>query len=286
MNLFVAIGMDQDAVLCTVCAAHRFVDDVVVVPPRHVGNRLGADRADASLFFPEIHQSTSSAQGLFHLYAEAFFKIDFPCRIVGVTVSFDLRVPGYWGCGGQAQPVLGGFPLLVFCLSKEAPVLISALSEVPVLYPVLILLWVSPPCPSPQGCKDGRIDMDKGLLGRGVSVKVCPSPYFGVECCNQPVCCGLFVLLDDLSDVCEERFDVLFRRACEKLPVVLTYILSEKVESILNVRYLGFLFREFQSSFTKKIYDKGFDFRFQYLFRDACDDEVEDVSEVLICYAL
>jgi hypothetical protein len=59
-----------------------------------------------------------------------------------------------------------------------------------------------------------------------------------------------------------------------EFPVVLTAMLSEKVESLLNVRYLGFLFREFQASFAQKIGDEGFDFRFQYLFGDACNNEV------------
>src|SRR5215510_4188264 len=51
-------------------------------------------------------------------------------------------------------------------------------------------------------------------------------------------------------------------------------MLSEKVESILNVRYLGFLFRELQASFTKKTGDEGFNCRFQYLSGDACNNEV------------
>ena len=85
MNLSVAIGMDQDAVLCTVCAPQRFIHDVVVMPSCYVRNGLVTDRADASLFFPEVHQPTPSVQGLFHLHAEAFFKIDFPCRVVGVA---------------------------------------------------------------------------------------------------------------------------------------------------------------------------------------------------------
>ena len=37
MNLSVAIGMDQDAVLCGVCAAYRFVHDVVIMlMPGHI----------------------------------------------------------------------------------------------------------------------------------------------------------------------------------------------------------------------------------------------------------
>ncbi len=213
MNLSVAIGMDQDAVLYGICAAQRFVHDVVIMPPRDLRDGLGADGADASLFFPEVQEPTFSVQGLFHLYAEAFFKVDFPGRIVGVTVPFDLGVLFVDGrCGGQAQPVLDGFSIFVFCRTEEAPVLVPHPPKVAVFYPSLALLWVSPPCPSPQSFEDGHVNMDKGFLGRGVSVKVRPSPYFRVECRYQPVCRSLFVFLDDVSDVRKEHFDVLLRR--------------------------------------------------------------------------
>src|SRR5439155_14257168 len=142
----------------------------------------------------------------------------------------------------------------IFCRAEEAPVLVSDSPKVAVFYPSLALLGVSPPCPSPQGFEDGRINMDRGFLGGGVSVKVCPASYCGVECCNHPVCRCLFVILHDLSDVRQERFDVLLRWACKELPTVCTDMLSEKVKAFLNVRYAGFLFREFQSSLSKEFY--------------------------------
>src|SRR5919197_1501927 len=120
MNLSVAVWMDQDAVLCVVCPTECFIHNMVVVPSRYLGNRMATDWADASLFLPEIHQSSSSLQGLFHLYAQAFFKIEFPCRIVGVAIPFDLGVLSDGCCGSQAQPVLGGFTTLLFCRAEEA----------------------------------------------------------------------------------------------------------------------------------------------------------------------
>src|SRR6266540_1344966 len=71
MNLSVAIGMNQDAVLCAVCTSMRFINDVVVMPTCYMRNGLVADWADASLFLPEVHQPTFSLQGFCHLYAEA-----------------------------------------------------------------------------------------------------------------------------------------------------------------------------------------------------------------------
>ena len=93
-----------------------------------------------------------------------------------------------------------------------------------------------------------------------------PSANFGVELRYQPVCWSLFVVLNELSDVRKKRFHVFLRRASQKLSVVLTYILSEKVESVLNVRYGGFLFREFQTTFLEECYHQGFDFGCQDLF--------------------
>src|SRR6266705_6060525 len=103
MNLSVAVGMDQDAVLRTVYATQRFVYDVVVMPASYLRDRLVTDWAATALFFPEVRQPTFSVQGLFHLHAAAFFKVDFPCRVAGVTIPLNLCVPGYWYCGGQAE---------------------------------------------------------------------------------------------------------------------------------------------------------------------------------------
>src|SRR5919197_2865916 len=279
MNLSVAVWMDQDAVLCVVCPTECFIHNMVVVPSRYLGNRMATDWADASLFLPEIHQSSSSLQGLFHLYAQAFFKIEFPCRIVGVAIPFDLGVFSDGCCGSQAQPVLDGFTTLLFCRAEEARVLVSESAKIPVLHPLLALLWMSTFCPSPQHFEDGSIYTDKGLLGICVSVIVRPSPYFGVECRYQPVCCSLFVILNDFSDARKERLHVLLRRFNKELPVILTYMLPEKVKSLLDVRYPGFLFREFQSSWLQICDHEGFDFVFQDLFRVSCYDESSSAGE-------
>ena len=77
MHVSVAIGMDQNTVASSVCAPHRFVDDVVVMPACHVRDWLGTDGADTALLLPEVGQGPFSTQGTFPLYAEAFFKVDF-----------------------------------------------------------------------------------------------------------------------------------------------------------------------------------------------------------------
>ena len=286
MNLSVAVGMNQDTVFCSICAAHRSINDVVVVPACQTCDRLGADRAGTALLFPKVGQGTFSLQGFFHLYAKAFFQIDFPCRVVGGACSFDFLIAGYWCCGGVAKPVADRVAVPVFCRPEKVPVSLSRPSEVPVSHPPFAFLRVSPSCPSPQGFEDGRIDMNKGFFRRSVSVEVRPSSYFGVELCYHPGCCSLFVVLDDLSDACKKRVHVFLRGACKEVPLVLTDILSEKVKSVLNVRYSGLLFREFQSSSVEKCCDEWFDFRCQHLFRDTCDDEVIRITYQVYLFVL
>jgi len=119
-----------------------------------------------------------------------------------------------------------------------------------------------------------ELSVNKGFLRRSMSVEVRPSSYFGVALCYQPGCCSLFVVLDDLSDAWKKRLHVFLRGAWKEVPLVLTDILSEKVKSVLKVRYAGLLFRKFQSSFLEKVRDEWCDCIFQHLFRDARDDEV------------
>src|SRR5262249_25306399 len=94
------------------------------------------------------------------------------------------------------------------------------------------------------------------------------------------------IVLNDLSDVRKKRFHVFLRRGNEKFPVVLTYMLSEKVESFLYVRYPRLLFREFQASLLEKIRDEGLDFFFQDLLRDTRDDEVVRVAHQVDLFVL
>jgi len=96
-------------------------------------------------------------------------------------------------------------------------------------------------------------------------VIVRPSLYFGVEQGYQSVGRCLLLSFDRFSDILQERFHVLFRRASKQEPVILPDILSEKVETVRDVRYRGFLLREFQSSFLEESSDEGFDFFFEQL---------------------
>ena len=83
--------------------------------------------------------------------------------------------------------------------------------------------------------------MVKGFAGRAISVIVRPSLYLWVEQSYQSVGCCLLVSFNRFSDIRQECFHVLFRRASMQEPVILPDIVSEKVETVRDVRYLGFL---------------------------------------------
>src|SRR5215831_11532910 len=102
--------------------------------------------------------------------------------------------------------------------------------------------------------------MAKGFTGRAVSVIICPSLYFGIQQRYQTVGRCLLMSFNRFSDILQERLHVLFRRASEQEPVILPDILSKKVETVRDVRDLGFLLREFQASFLEESSHEGFDF--------------------------
>ena len=84
----------------------------------------------------------------------------------------------------------------------------------------------------------------------------------------------MFILRDDLSDAGKKRVHVLLSGACKAVPLVLTYMLSETVTSVLHVRSSGLLFRKFQSSCVEKGRDEWCDGIFQHLLREAREEEV------------
>ena len=54
MDLPMAGGVEEDAVVRAVATAMRAPDDVVVMPPCQPGDLVGAHRADAVLLRPEV----------------------------------------------------------------------------------------------------------------------------------------------------------------------------------------------------------------------------------------
>ncbi len=69
MDLRVAVGMQKDSVLCRIAAPMGPPDDVMVMPSRHAGDFLVADRAETGLLLPQIQQLPSALEVVCHLHA-------------------------------------------------------------------------------------------------------------------------------------------------------------------------------------------------------------------------
>src|SRR5271166_5071546 len=90
VDLLMAVRMHQHAVLDRILAPMGSPHDMVVVPPRHRGDLLVANRTDTALLLPEQPQSPSARQGPGHLHAETFLEVRFPGGVVGIRFPFDL----------------------------------------------------------------------------------------------------------------------------------------------------------------------------------------------------
>ncbi len=130
---------------------------MVVMPSCECGDLLLTDRTETVLLFPEGNQLPFPLEIVYHLHAEAFFKVLFPSGIVGVCFSLDFHMPfdrdvcrveetifydAFFGCDDSVEdPVLpiGGF-------------------EVALLHPLFGFVGVSPFRPSPQGLEDCMAD--------------------------------------------------------------------------------------------------------------------------------
>ena len=132
-------------------------------------------------------------------------------------------------------------------------------TEVLVLNPMGTLVWMSSSCPSPQDFEDEVIYGAEDCLADHVPMILNPTPYDGIEQPYQVLGFGLQVGLHDVSDFPHEHLDALEGRLDEQFAVVLAYVLSEKIEPILDVRDDGFLRREFQTTLPEESLYQRFD---------------------------
>jgi hypothetical protein len=89
----VAVGVQEDTVLCCVPASRCPPDYMMVMPSCKSGNLLAANRTETVLVFPQVQQLPSAFEGLCHFHAKALFKVHFPLRVIRVGCPFDLDMP-------------------------------------------------------------------------------------------------------------------------------------------------------------------------------------------------
>ena len=100
MDLPVAVGVQEDTVVCSIPATVRPPDHMMVVPSRKSGDLLVAHRTEAVLVFPQVQQLPATFEGVRHLHAEAFFEVHFPLWLIRIGCAFDFAMPlnGHVAC--------------------------------------------------------------------------------------------------------------------------------------------------------------------------------------------
>src|SRR2546425_5004442 len=213
---------------------------MMAVPARDLGDLLVADWAESSLFFPQGKQPVFPLEGRCHLNVETFFKVAFPCRVirVGFALGFDVSDDRH-AC--RAYEVTCVF----LRRAEEDPIISLDGREVLLCLPCLRFSSVSSVHPSPDGLIDHRIYRTEGFVADDVPVIVRPTANHWVEFLYQFPSRQPFVGLHDRSDFLKECFHILLGWGNEQLVpfsrLVLTYVLTQEVEPILNMRDEGLL---------------------------------------------
>ena len=209
-----------------------------------------------------------------HLYVQSLFKVGFPLWVVGVGLCSDFAVTADGNPGGPDEVDGDRFAVVVCTVTKEAPSVLRRRAKVFLHNPFSGFVAMSPFGPTPEGVEDVRVYPTEHLLADYVAVIIGPAPDDGVELVNQVAGCGLFVGVDDCLRFGQERFDALAGRFDEELAVVLAYVLSQEVESVVDVGYPGLFWGQFQASFLQKLFQEGEDLLCQDLAAIAGDDEI------------
>src|SRR5260221_12326574 len=128
---------------------------------------------------------------------------------------------------------------LFLCHAEEDPVISLDGREVFLRLPGLGFSSVPSVHPSPDGLIDHRIYRTEGFVADDMPVVVRPTSNHRVEFLYQFPSRQGFIGLHDRSGFLKECFHILFRRSNEQLVsfprLVLAYVLTEEIKSILNM---------------------------------------------------
>src|SRR5260370_13255573 len=126
---------------------------MVVVRSCECGDLLLTGRPETFLLFPEGEQLPFPLEMVYHLHAEAFFKVLFPSGIVGVCFSLDFHMSLDGDVCRVKEIIL--YEAFFGCDdSVEDPILPIGGFKVSLLKPLFGLVGVSPFAPSPQCLED------------------------------------------------------------------------------------------------------------------------------------
>src|SRR5271166_2253296 len=107
-----------------------------------------------------------------------------------------------------------------------------------------------------------------------MTVVVRPAPNLWIKMPNEVFCRTCRMGLDKQSGILQENFDIALGGFYQKFALVLAYIKPKEIKSLIYMRDLGFLYREFQSTLLQEGCHNGHDFVFQHFFRCASNHKI------------
>src|SRR6266704_3690547 len=233
-------------------------------PTCDAGDFCIAQRAESTLFMPEIAKSACTPKRFQHVSLFPFFAVCFIGWLVLVSFAFDLDVPFDGSALGVVQPDFSRPSFVIAGFTEEGPVPIPTPVKVFRFEPARAFVRVSSSCPLPQTREEGVIDASERAFAHHVPMIVGPTTNLWVELIDQVGGRHAMRSFDGSSDASQEGFDILLGRLDEQFPVgISAHVLSEEIKAVLHVRNDGLLRREFKTSFLQKMLDQGLDFSFQ-----------------------
>ena len=233
-------------------------------PARDPGDFCIAQRAESTLFIPEIAKSAGTPKRFQHVSPFAFFEVGFIGWIVRVGFAFYLDVSFDGSALGVVQPDFIWPSFVIADFTEEGPIAGLTPFKVFRFEPARGLVRVPSPCPLPQTREDGAIHASKRAFAHHVPMIVRPAANLRVELTDQVGGRHAMCIFDDSSDALQEGFNILLGRLDEQFPVgISAHVLSEEIKAALHVRNDGLLRREFKTSLLQKLLDEGLDFSFQ-----------------------
>ena len=116
-------------------------------PACEPGDFCMAQRAESTLFIPEMAKSTSTPKRFQHVSLFPFFEVGFIGWIVRVGFAFDLDVPFDGSALGVVQPDFISLSFVIAGFTEEGPVPIPTLGKVFRFEPAWTFVRVPSSCP-------------------------------------------------------------------------------------------------------------------------------------------
>ena len=145
------------------------------------GDFCMAQRAESTLFIPEIAKSTSTPKRFQHVSPFAFFEVGFMGWIVRVSFAFYLDVSFDGSALGVVQPDFIWPSFVIAGFAEEGPVPIPTPVKVFRFDPARGFVWVPSSCPSPQTREDDEINASERAFTHHVPMIIRPTTTLWVE---------------------------------------------------------------------------------------------------------